>query len=202
MVSLPFRESDLADEVNAFAAKIEPAKDRWLYCLDRASYQKVHRGSEYVCLNERTMPVCDRIIGCYKGTASSRLAKIKEFGWDGAQEWVAGRTWLAQRPYFYVGPMQAWHVGHVYFAAVESHPHVVKIGFSRRVRERLEDIESQHKTKLFVPRDHLFVGTMADEHWWHRERKAHHISGEWFLHPEAESRELPDFLQSSIKRAA
>jgi hypothetical protein len=90
--------------------------------------------------------------------------------------------------------MEAWHVGHVYFARLEDHPHVVKVGFSRRVRERLEDIESKCKSRLVVNPKELRVGTMADEHWWHRNWKASHISGEWFFDPFTTERSLPAFL--------
>lgn len=204
MVSLPYGESDIADEANAFASRIGPQKERWLYCLDRASYPYVsaYTGEEMACLDDRSFAACDRIIGCYKGASHSRLRKIKDLGWDGAQEWVASRTWYAERPYFYVGPMQAWHVGHVYFAAVDSHPHVVKIGFSRRVRDRLEDVESKNKVKLFVPKGLLYVGTLLDEHCWHRQHKPHHIHGEWFFHPETTDFSVPEFLREHVREAA
>ncbi|MEO9297592.1 hypothetical protein [Devosia alba] len=203
MASIYYRGADLATEAAAFAERITPAKDRWLYCLGRTAYQhKARNGEVYTCLSERTFPVCDRIIGCYKGNAASRLRKLSELGWDGAVEWVSGRQWLAQRPYFYVGPMEPWHVGHVYFARVESHPHVMKVGFSRRVRERIEDVESKCKVKLFVPPGHLIVGTMADEHFMHRTMKRANIAGEWFFDCSSADRSLPDFLQSQQERAA
>jgi hypothetical protein len=98
--------------------------------------------------------------------------------------------------------MQAWHVGHLYYARVESHPHVVKIGFSRRLHERFEDIESKVKTKLFMHRGGAKPGTLADEHWWHAAWSRHNISGEWFFDPRMTDRTLPDFLIRQKQEAA
>lgn len=197
MSVLPYSETQIADEIAAFADKITDAKARWCYCFERASYKSVSRyGGEEVQLNERTFPVCDRILGIYAGSASYRLRKIKALGIDAAFAWALTRDRRDpdMRPYFNVGPMQAWHVGHVYFARVESHPHVLKIGFSRRVRERLEDIESKNKTALVVRPRTLRVGTLADEHWWHKNWRDYRISGEWFFDPFQSERSLPEFL--------
>ena len=196
-------EEQLADEVGEFAESIAPAKERWLYCLDRSTYTYVCAdGRELSPLADSAMPVCDRIVGCYRGSAKSRLAKIQTVGWDAAQEWAAGMTRQATRTYFYVGPMQPWNVGHVYFARIRTHPHVVKIGFSRRVRDRLDDIQSKTKSGLMIAEVGLEVGTLLDEHKWHRTQAANRITGEWFFDPSMADRTLPDFLQPSEEKAA
>lgn len=195
MSALPYSPAVLAQEAADFAAKITPCRERWEYCLDRASYVYMNRYyGEMVGLHQRTLPVCDRILGVYPGCAQHRLAKLAALGFDGAEEWAKSRPVLSGVPFFKVGPMEAWHVGHVYFARLKSHPHVVKIGFSRRVRERLDDIESKCGSLIFVEPGELRVGTLADEHWWHHNWRATRISGEWFFDPFTMDRTLPAFL--------
>ena len=204
MSGVPYSEANLAESVAAFAEKITPAKERWQYCFDRASYKSRHRitGEPTVYLNERTFPVVDRITGCLRGGAGYRLGKIKRLGVEGAIAWDEGYNHVVTKPLLHVGPMQAWHVGHLYFARVDSHPHVVKIGFSRRVRDRFEDIESKCKTKLSMRHGEIRVGTMADEHWWHKNWGSHRIEGEWFFDPHMSDRTLPDFLAHCAKKEA
>lgn len=193
----------LADQIQAFSESISADKERWLYCLERSTMKYVCKDGRVLHpLVDSAMPASDRIIGCYRGTAKSRLVKIQNLGWDAAQEWVSGHKWLATRPYFYVGPMQAWNVGHVYFARVRSHPHVVKIGFSRRVRDRLDDIQSKNKISIDVAAVGLQVGTMLDEQRLHRDFAAMRISGEWFYDPDMSDRSLPAFLHVSPAEAA
>jgi len=203
MAIIPYSNDQFAEEAAAFAEKITPARARWEYCFEAASF--VYDSPRYgrcVCLNERTLPVCDRIVGVYPGGAKVRLGKIKRLGLDGALEWDANERRTITKPWFTVGPMQAWHVGHLYFARVKSHPHVVKIGFSRRVRQRIDDIESKVKTPLFVEKGQMRVGTLADEHWWHKNWGDHRISGEWFFDPFTTERTLPAFLAEPAKQEA
>lgn len=195
MIHLPERDSALAQVAADFAGKITPSRERWAYCLDRASFSEwLEWRGETFFLNERVLPVCDRILGIYRGASGYRLKQLRERGYDGAEEHYAKRWSDHGKPFFGVGPMEGWHVGHVYFARLVDHPHVVKVGFSRRVRERLEDVESKCKAKLFVNPGDLRVGTLADEHWWHREWRKSRISGEWFFDPATTDRSLPAFL--------
>jgi hypothetical protein len=196
MSGLPYSDAALAESAAAFAEKITPARARWQYCFSRTAYEAKHRrtGEATVYLNERTFPVVDRITGCIRGGAKYRLGKIKRLGIDGAIEWDAGYKHIATKPLLHVGPMQAWNVGHLYFARCVSHPHVVKIGFSRRVRARLDDIESKAKTKIELRPGEIRVGTLADEHWWHKNWEKFRISGEWFFDPHMSGRTLPAFL--------
>lgn len=202
MVSFPFKESDLAAEANDAAVALQSAEARWTYCLKRTSFKFIDReGYEHTTLNSRTFPVCDRITGCRPGGSAMRLRWLSDLGWEGAQELAAGFRRGAGRPMFDVGPLQPWMLGHVYLARVHTHPHVVKIGFSRRARHRLEDIESKCVTKLFVKPDELFVGTLADEHWWHRTYAANRIAGEWFIDANTRDVELPHFLTAEREAA-
>lgn len=195
MSAFPFRDEDLANQAEAFAQSITPAKARWQYCFEKATYSWTNKhGVTSLQPNARTHPVCDRILGIYKGSSEYRLQQIRRMGIDAAFEWAETRNTYGGRPFFYVGPMQAWNVGHLYFASVEKFPHVVKIGFSRRPRERLDDIERKHKIKLRVHPNDLLVGTLADEHWWHKNWSKNRISGEWFFAPQMTERSLPDFL--------
>lgn len=188
------RDSTLAQAAADFAGKITPCRERWQYCFDSASFLfTTNRGYDVITLSTRTLPVCERILGIRKGSAALRMASLRDYGFDGAEERAAGWDWY-EGPYFTVGPMEAWHVGHVYFARLVNHPHVVKVGFSRRVRERLENVESKCKARIVLNPAELRVGTMADEHWWHRHWKATHISGEWFFDPAMTDRSLPAFL--------
>lgn len=195
MSAFPFREDDLAIQAEAFAQSITPAKARWQYCFEKSTYWYTDKyGRRELSPNVRTHAVCDRILGVYKGSSAYPLRQIRLKGIDAAFEWAGTLKRYSARPMFYVGPMQSWHVGHVYFARVRSHPHVVKIGFSRRVRDRVNDIETKCRSQLFVQPKQLLVGTLADEHWWHKNWSKHRISGEWFLDPFMSDRTLPSFL--------
>lgn len=197
MSTFPHSREQLAESIAAFAEKITPARARWAYCFSKASYiDDSPRFGRRVVLSARTLPVCDRIAGGRNGGAKFRLEKIRKLGLDGAFEWDANYDHIATKPWFWVGPMQAWNVGHLYFARVVSHPHVVKIGFSRRVRERFEDIETKVKAKLVTCADDICAGTLADEHWWHNNWSKTNISGEWFFDPHMTDRSLPEFLKS------
>ncbi len=150
-------------------------------------------------MNQRTIPVCGRILGRDVVTTRLRLGLLLTEGIEAAFEW--GKQWDERwkhlelsKPSYSVGPMQAWHIGHLYFARVASHPHVVKIGFSRRVRERLDDIASKAKVKVEMRPGEIRVGTLADEHWWHKNWEKCRISGEWFFDPRMTDRTLPAFL--------
>jgi hypothetical protein len=68
------------------------------------------------------------------------------------------------------------------------------------VADRLEDIESTVKQPLQL--DAVKVGTLADEHWWHKNWESLRISGEWFYLPRSNNRELPPFLAASALEAA
>lgn len=199
MSALPYSDSELAESATAFAEKITPAKERWRYCADRSTY--IFPSKRYgtgPVLNLRTVKVCARILGTNEYSARLRLGRIMRDGIDEAWAWAEDwdkkphrKNWPAT---FAVGPMQAWHVGHLYFARCVAHPHVVKIGFSRRVRARLDDIESKAKTKIELHPGEIRVGTLADEHWWHKNWEKYRIAGEWFFDPHMPERTLPGFL--------
>ncbi|EJN04272.1 GIY-YIG nuclease family protein [Phyllobacterium sp. YR531] len=195
MSTFPFREEDLAIQAEAFAQSITPAKARWLYCFEKATFLKpLGNGEKLRVPHKRTLPICERILGIRKGRAWFRMHQIRHMGFDEAFAWAETRPIYQGTPFFGVGPMQAWHVGHIYFARVQSHPHVLKIGFSRRVADRLAEIESKCKTSVYVSPHGLKVGTLADEHWWHKNWNDFRISGEWFFDPHMSERTLPDFL--------
>lgn len=210
MASVPYSESQLAESAASFAEKITPAKERWNYCFLRATYPHCDKYGDRRLLNLRTIPVCARVLGRDNWHVQSAIGRIMNHGYDGAVEFVQGLfdrhngcipSFHPDR-YFDAGPMQAWHVGHLYFARVISHPHVVKIGFSRRVRDRLADIESKSKTKIEMRPGHIRAGTLADEHWWHKNWGNHRISGEWFFDPHMPDRTLPDFLSEHTQAEA
>lgn len=202
MAELQISDDDIVRDANNFALVIEPAEVRWQYCLGRVRFPCFDAGGfEHTFLNSRSFTVCDKITGCYPGGAEYRLRKLAELGWEGAQEWAAKRAHRGPRPFFHVGPLHPWQIGHVYLARVQTHPHIVKVGFSRRVRDRLADIEAQSGVKLFVKPGELFVGTLADEHWWHRKYAANRIAGEWFVDGAYPNTGLPNFL-SAMREAA
>jgi hypothetical protein len=192
MVAMPISSSDLAQRAKDFADSIEEAKPRWLYCLGRVRHNFDWRGETFTGYSERACKASVRILGARSRPSPFRYGQIEKLGYEGAVEAVS-RHWYSAGT-FDVGPLEAWHIGHVYIARVTTHPHVVKIGFSRRVRDRLEDVESKHHTSLTVPASHLKVGTMLDEHWWHNNWRKTRISGEWFFDPHMADRTLPDFL--------
>lgn len=194
MVRMPIKSHELADQVKAFGLAIDEAKPRWLYCLRCVKQAFEYKGEPFVGYAERTVKASERILGAGVYASPHRYQQLDKLGYDGAV--AASRPILGKVPYG-VGPLEPWHLGHVYFARVESHPHVVKIGFSRRVRDRLEDVESRNKTHLLVNGGHLRVGTMLDEQWWHHNWRKFRIEGEWFFDPFKPARELPDFLRKS-----
>jgi hypothetical protein len=190
----------LADEVNEFAASIEPAVARWAYAAGAGSY-KYHserQGRTLDVVNDKALPSLSRLLGKSKSRVRSRLAQIYHLGFDEAIDF--GLRFDSKRLtdilplYHSVGPLPHWCCGHVYFARIENYPHVLKVGFSRRVGERLDDIASKHKVKLIVPPRHLKVGTQADEHRWHKDWAQYQIEGEWFFDPRSTDRSLPPFL--------
>lgn len=180
----------LAHAISDFAELMTPAKARWEYALSRTTYkwQSPRTGEISLQFNARTLPVVARFLGASVPMASLRLRRIRDNGFEDAAKWF---TW--EDDPMAVGPMEPWQIGHVYFAKVRGFPHVAKVGFSRRVRERIEDIESKAKAHLVV--DTLKVGTLADEHWWHHNWRSLHIAGEWFYWPKSTERSLPAFLQ-------
>jgi hypothetical protein len=197
-VRMPISDADLAASARQFAADIEGAKDRWLYCLSRVKRQQSFRGRPCTTYAPAAVKICERILGASVYASPMRFAQLDELGYEGAV--AKSRTILGKVP-FSVDPLEAWHVGHVYFARVSSHPHVLKIGFSRRVRDRLEDVASKSRTNLEIRPQHIKVGTMADERWWHDHWKAVRIEGEWFFDPHMADRTLPDFLQQKAEAA-
>lgn len=191
-----FNKDALAEQCAKFAQTITPCEQRWAYCYDRATYwyQNKHGVTSRVT-NDRSVPTVERITGAR--SAGFRLGKIRTLGLDEALRF---RFRISDRMLLTVGVMEPWHIGHVYFARLSAYPHIMKIGFSRRVRERLEDVEARAKEKLLMPG--LLVGTLLDEQWWHKHYAAFRISGEWFFDPATTDRSLPPFLAVSEKRAA
>ena len=204
-------QARLDDEIAAFAGRITPAIERWQYAakVSRKRYYSRRFGGWVDGLNDKSVPALSRVLGVRPWTVKSRVARICHEGMDGAIAFArdfdgkySGEGRLL-RPYFEVGTLPAWCCGHVYFARVKTHPHVLKIGFSRRVRERLDDISSKNKVGLvLLNRDHLKVGTQADEHWWHASWAPYRIDGEWFFDPKSSERTLPDFLAEFAKKEA
>lgn len=186
----------MATQCAKFAESISSCEQRWAYCFARATfwYQSKHGLTSRV-IDQRSVPTVERITGC-RG-AAFRLAKIGSIGMEEALHY---RFRVSERMLLTVGVMEPWHIGHVYLARLADYPHVMKIGFSRRVRQRLEDVESKAKLRLLVPR--LIVGTMLDEQWQHRQYQDFRISGEWFFDPASSERSLPPFLAVNTKRAA
>jgi len=193
----------LTDEVNAFAESIDPALARWRYAARAGSYQfySKHREEWAEALNQKAVPSLARLLGISPARAKLRLSQIIRCGIEDtiavAAKYDALRVTDLLPPYLHVGPLPQWCLGHVYFARVKTHPHILKIGFSRRVRDRLEDIAAKNKIDLIVPEGHLKVGTQADEHWWHSDWSRYRIDGEWFFDPKSSERSLPDFLTKS-----
>lgn len=182
----------LAGEVAAFAAKHEPCRDRWLYCLDRSLHRYRWRdGRVTVELTDKLEP-CARFLGVSPSTTKLNLGRIRRDGYDAYVQYLAERGYT----FLKVGPIEPWNIGHVYFARPKGFPHIVKVGFSRRVRQRIEDIEHQIKLPLVVTA--LKVGTLADEKWWHNNWQEWRIDGEWFFHPFDAARELPPFISPDL----
>ena len=208
MAHLPATEAELTQQASEFIRSIDETRARWEYCLAASHYRyRTKRGDVILQPNSRSMPVAAKILGRRKFWVERALRELRQYGWEGAQEREAdtrrryGLELTSLPKLFEVGPLKAWEAGHVYFSRVADHPHVVKIGFSRRVHERLDDIESANKTRLVVRPGQLRVGTLLNEHWWHRNWQATSISGEWFFDPFTTERTLPSFLQQQAEAA-
>lgn len=191
-----FNKDALAEQCSKFVEQVSPCDQRWAYCYDRATYWHQYRnGKTARVINRRSVQAVERITGSYGGLF--RLEKIAKIGLAEALKY---RFAASDRPLLTVGVLEPWHVGHVYIARLADHPHIMKIGFSRRVRERLEDVQHKAKAKLLLP--YLQAGTLLDEHWWHKRYEAFRISGEWFFDPDKADRSVPSFLDISDRRAA
>lgn len=190
-------QAQLAEQVAQFAEQHTPAKPRWEYALARTSHRRrLDDGRIITLLSERTFPVVARFLGVRQSRAAWWLRTMKrEGGFEAAHAWLSR---FNDDP-LTVGTLEPWQIGHVYFARVADMPHVAKVGFSRRVAERIDDIETKTKSRLIV--DTLKVGTLADEHWWHRNWRSLHISGEWFFWPQSSDRSLPAFLAQEREAA-
>ena len=198
MSDIPYNDGWLAESAGTFAEAITPAKARWEYCADRSSY--VFHSQKYgrmVSTNSRTVPVAARVLGVSTHRVKLNFQKLRRANFDAARAEANAIPSVIFGDRFGVGPMQAWQVGHLYFARVKSHPHVVKVGFSRRVRERFDDIASKAKASLVMLPGEIRAGTLCDEHWWHKNWSDYRISGEWFFDPHASDRSLPKFLEAA-----
>jgi hypothetical protein len=203
--------SHLDDEVAEFAERITPAIARWEYAAkaSRKLFYSKYVGAWINGLNAKAVPALSRVTGAKPRTVTSRVWRICNDGIDLAIEYARDydEKYVAKskllRPFFEVGTLPEWCCGHIYFARVKTHPHVIKVGFSRRVSERLDDIASRHKVQLILPdRDHIKVGTQADEHWWHGSWERFNITGEWFFDPKSTDRSLPSFLADFARAEA
>lgn len=176
-------DADMTAEVLAFAARIEPQNARWGYCLRSGTYLAPGiGGGDWFYLNRKSFPVCARILGIPTWRAQSTMGRLLNFP-DKVKPGALA-----------VGPLQPWLIGHVYFARLRRFQHIMKIGFSRRVHERLSDLERQTGEEFARPIA-TRVGTALDEQWRHRHWQEHRISGEWFFDPQMADRTLPSFLQ-------
>ncbi len=206
MARIPLSEAELTEQASAFVAGIEPARARWEYCLP-ASHYRYRRpdGRIVLCPNPGSMATSAKILGRRKFWVERGFHDMRLLGFDGAQardeERHGKHRSLGMQPLFDVGPLKAWEAGHVYFARLVEAPHVLKIGFSRRVHERIDDIERQHRVRLFVEPHGLQVGTHLNEQKWHRSWRSANIMGEWFFDPFMTERTLPGFLQTMAEAA-
>lgn len=185
----------LAAEMDAFAQKITPPLERWRYCHDRMAFRDRRAGDIRCFLRTNGVAAVKRVIGKPEMAQSSvmmRLRLINRHGVDGAVEWFSRFPTAAGLD---CGALQRWNIGHVYFLRVAALPHVMKIGFSRRVPERLDEIRKAAGERLLV--DALKVGTHIDEAKWHHNWRKFNIEGEWFFDPFKTDRTLPDFLAKS-----
>jgi hypothetical protein len=181
----------LATQIGDFAKRIEPAEARWSYCLERRQYTHRFRSGEVgQCIRETGTEACNRILGTRLNPSSLRLrlGLLHREGYAAAHEHYTryGGNGLS------VGPLEAWNIGHVYFLRLSKHPHIFKIGFSRRLADRIDDIRSKTGAGMVVHA--VRVGTLLDEQWWHQNWRNHRISGEWFFEPASADRSRPDFL--------
>lgn len=186
------RES-IAQDIERFTAAHTEAKARWLYCLARMEVSGVtRRGDAYTSVTEKGAAAASRLINRGQTNASVLfwLRSIQRSGFE-----VVAQS-DSPNPRLTVGPLPAWCVGHVYFLRVATHPHVLKIGFSRRVSDRVADLQSKAKCRLEL--DSAHVGTQLDEQHWHRRLKDEHITGEWFFDPTMGDKTLPSFLAAQV----
>lgn len=196
-MSRPTR-AELAEQVANFATKITPADERWAYGYRSAAYLHTWKGRTSVCFHEKSARALSRILGRDARSVQRRLSMIADHGSvDAARAYrlkLLNGLGIDRDP-FDVPALEPWHLGHVYFARLADKPHVLKVGFTRRLHDRIEDIESKCRVRFgdVVTR----VGTMSDEAWWHHHLKETCISGEWFFDPEMSERTLPDFLVKS-----
>lgn len=196
-MSRPTR-AQLAQEVADFAAKITAGDDRWAYAYRSSAYLHTWKGRTSVCFHEKSARALSRILGGNASSVQRRLSMIADKGSVAAAR--AYRLELLKgagldRDPFAVPALEPWHLGHVYFARLAERPHVLKVGFTRRLHDRLEDIESKSHTRFGDVA--VRVGTMSDEAWWHHHMKSSCISGEWFFDPDMQDRSLPAFLLQS-----
>lgn len=184
--------AELAEQVAGFVSRITPTDARWQYAMEACTYE--YKGEPNFC--DTAARAVGRIVGHDLRGVSLRLMTIRKHGSIGA-----AREWFAQRPFwgshdpYAVPALEPWHIGHVYFARLYKYPHLFKVGFTRRLHERIEDIESKSKVQIGEVR--TLVGTMADEALWHRKLRDTRVSGEWFFDPLKSERGLPDFLVKS-----
>jgi hypothetical protein len=201
MAGLPTK-ADLAAQVAAFAERVAPAIPRWEYAFKAAAYPVDDRFGKRTCFNTKSFASLARFLGGGIDAASVgyRLGQIEAHaGVEGARAAYYGRQIRQNLPDPYrVGPVEPWQVGHVYFARLAAFPHVSKVGFSRRVNDRIEEIEGK-SGRLAV--EAVKVGTLADEHWWHHSWRSLHISGEWYFWPRSNDRSLPPFLARAREAA-
>ena len=192
-------QNTLSAEMDAFAQKIDPPLERWRYCHSRMSHQVRQGGEKRTFVRDTGIAAVKRVIGKPTMTPWSvlyRLRLINRKGVEGAHEYLAQSVIVAGLE---AGALQRWNIGHVYFLNVAAMPHVIKIGFSRRVSERIDDIRKSVGERLVL--DALKVGTHIDEAWWHHNWRKYQISGEWFFDPFKSERTLPDFLAKATEAA-
>lgn len=198
-MSRPTR-AQLAQEVADFAAKITPADQRWAYAYRAATGRPFDPNDPEPSLVGKAARALGRVMGVDPNGVSLRLFSMYRYGsMAGARAYYSERPYWRNNDFFAVGQLEPWHIGHVYFARLRSYPHVAKVGFTRRLHERLDDIES--KAKADVGEVITRVGTMADEAWWHHEWRNQVIDGEWFYWPRSTERALPLFLAQKAEAA-
>lgn len=194
--------AQLASEVEAFADKIADRDPRWLYaysaCAHRFKWPRT--GRIEVGFYEKSARAVGRILALDAAAVQRRLAYIKTCGTvDAAWEALKADCRHTTPIGFEVPTLERWNLGHVYFARLRKQPQIVKIGFSRRLHDRLEDIEAS--TQSSFGEVAVRVGTMADEYLWHRKLRDHQIDGEWFFDPAMAACELPPFLTKQAEAA-
>lgn len=171
------------EQVLKFAAEHEEAKPRWLYC--RSVLRHRDQLTDRWSYDERGLASCERFL---KISAKYKLRMLRNQTFEEVDDRLRrfGGKGLT------VGPVEPWQVGHVYFARLASHPHVVKVGFSRRVADRLDDLQRIAGCPLNFWTAQ--PGIRALEAWWHRDWHRFRINGEWFFDPQSADRSLPAFL--------